>query len=430
MKQNKFQLAEVLNFGLLKSNPGGVNQSGFLELQNLRPWATSLKYCSRLDSVSVSSRMQSFTLTQGVFGCARDGVYKLVAGVLVKQLTLADSTLHWSVADFTKFAILSNGLHTVYVDESGACSTTKPFDASLPASSSMTHAGGQLVLGGLTSAFNDLDSTYVAWSRIGAINFTCSIDNESGFHNPQIGIVYNVLPFEKGFLAFGEMGVAKYYPAGVTFGYEKISDVGTLGKAYCAGNEKGCWYVDIHGQLNAIIPNKGVEVLDYAWLLEDKELALFLSTTTNELWIENSNGNYVVNKYGMYQVSIVVSGIGLYQGKPLAFVLSGVQTDAVFRTARLDFNIGGLKTLSEVYAQDSSVGSKYIEITVHKGGTDYVSREFLENEEGISHPHLTGNVMSVQRRTADYLDGEISNFHIQTVRVDGRSGLGWTGGNK
>ena len=433
MRQNKFDLSKLLGKGLLSSHPAGVNQEGFVELVNLKPWESKLKYVDKLTLVPVSKKTQEFRIGNQSWAVDNSACYSISGGVLTKVLDFTETNKHWDSANFIKFGIISNGDVTIFISD-GVASLDKPFDADLPASNSMTDLHGQLILGGLTSAWNNLDGTFVAWSKIGAVNFTVGKDTEAGFHNPDIGNVLKVLPLDKGFCAIGDAGVAIYKPALQTFSYKKIWGVGARDKASCAGNGEEVYFIDTFGKLcrvtgtpKVLQAEKGPEVLDYEWILRDTDASLFYSRNLDELWIRNSNGNFVLNKSGMYQRSVEVSGLFKEGSVLYGLKVSGTETAAWFKTSKLDFNIGGDKTISEVYCQDDSSGSKYTELTLTKKQVDYASREFLENDNGVTYPHLTGNVMAVKRIAKNFTSGSISNLHVQTIRVDGRSGLGWTG---
>ena len=435
MRQNKFDLSKLLGKGLLASHPAGVNQEGFVELVNLKPWNGKLKYVDKLSVVSVSKKTQEFRIGNQSWGVDNSACYSISGGTLTKVLDFTQTEKHWDCANFIKFGILSNGAVTIYVSD-GVASLDKPFDADLPASNSMTDLHGQLILGGLTSAFHDLDDTYIAWSKIGSVDFTVGKDAEAGFHNPDIGKVLRVLPLGKGFCAVGDAGVAVYKPSAQTFSYNKIWGVGARDKASCAGNGEEVYFIDTFGKLckvsgppKTLQAEKGPEVLDYEWLLKDIDTSLFYSRALDELWIENLNGNFVLNSSGMYQRSVSVSGLYKDGGVLYGLKTGGAETDAWFKTTKMDFNVGGDKTISEVYCQDGSAGSKYVTLTLTKRNTDYTSKQHLENDNGVTYPHLTGNVLAIKRTSKDFTSGIISNFHAQTVRVDGRSGLGWTGAN-
>ena len=158
---------------------------------------------------------------------------------------------------------------------------------------------------------------------------------------------------------------------------------------------------------------------------------MFYCDSLKEVYIQNLNGNYVLNQFGLYRISTVTTGILVTDTKIFKLnTFDDGQTTNGFTSSKLDFNIGGDKTISEIYIQDSSTGTKYARGTLYKNGNSYESPFKLVNENGVGYPHLTGNVMSISYKNENYSKGEISNIHIQTIRVDGRSGLGYTGGQQ
>lgn len=419
MRQHKFDYSEYFKKGLVSDD----RESGFIRLQNLYPWKGSLRYLARPSMIeALDSASQIFRIGINSFRCSTTGVEKLVEGAYTAVIALESSTV-WSCLNFIKFGVLTDGVSKVYVDENGACSL---IGTDFPKATSSCDLNGQVVVGGLDGSWNSLDRTYVAWSKIGLLDFTVDKTNEAGFHNPDIGIVYSVLKFGKDFIALGASGVAHYSPAAQSFGYRKLGNVGISGTLNAASNGQEVYYVDKLGDLIQINSSNGATNLGYRWIFKGHSAKLHWAESENELRIVVDNSKtYVLNTYGLYETNIVILGStvdGLY-----SVYGSQALDDAYFETADENADVSGLKSVTEVYVEDTSSDDKTVSIVSTVGRSTNRSREQLVNHLGIAVPNIAVDRFRISYRVEDYTDGQISSLYCQTVKTDGRFGTGYSG---
>lgn len=416
MRQYKFDYGDIFKSGLVSNE----SKKGFTRLQNLYPWDGVLKYMDRpVCEVCLDAESRIFRIGIYSFKCSTTGVARLIGDSYIDQVALVSST-SWSCLNFIKFGILTDGVNQVYVDENGACSLAGTY---LPKATSSCDLNGQVILGGLDGSWNSLDRTYIGWSKIGSLDFDVDKTNEAGFFNPDIGNVLSVLKLNKDFVSLGASGVHISSPSAQTFGHRKLSSVGILDLSYATSNGQEVYYVDKLGDLNQINSSNGVTNLGYRWLFKGKSCKLHWAETENELRIVVDNQKtFILNSFGMYETNLVILGSSI-DGLFSVYGSSEVG-DAYLETFEDNADVAGLKSISEVYIEDSSLASKTIHVVSTIGNKTNRSREQLVNGIGTVVPNIVVDRFKIAYRISDYTDGKISGMHIQTIRNDGRFGKG------
>lgn len=419
MRQYKFDYSEIFKTGLVSNE----SKKGFTRLQNLYPWDGCLRYWARPSVVeAIDSSSQIFRIGLYSFRCLSTGIEKLVDGAYVPVITLVSST-PWSCLNFIKFGVLTDGVNRVYVDAEGNCSW---IGTNFPKAASSCDLNGQVIVGGLDGSWNSLDRTYVAWSKIGSLDFTIDKTNEAGFHNPDVGIVKSVLKLNKDFVALGENGIAHYSPAAQSFSYRKLGNVGISDTLFAASNGQEVYYVDKLGDLIQINSSNGATNLGYRWIFKGKTCKLHWAETENELRIVVDNQKtYILNSHGLYETNLVILGSSV-DGLCSVYGPQEV-SDAYFETTNENVELAGLKTISEVYVEDSSEDGKTISIVSQIGTKINRSREQLVNSLGTVVPNIVVDRFKIAYRVSDYSDGKITNLYCQTMKNDSRFGTGYSG---
>jgi len=422
MRQYRFDYGDIFKTGLVSNE----RARGFVRLQNLYPWDGELRYWDRPSVIEASdSTSQIFRIGLNSYRCGALGVERLVDGAYVFVVNLL-SYASWSCLNYIKFGILTDGVNQVFVDSNGDCSLES--EVILPKALSSCDLNGQAIVGGLDGTWNNLDSTFVAWSKIGKVDFTVDKSNEAGFHNPDIGVVKSVLQLAKDFVALGESGAAIYSPVVQTFGYRKIPCTGISSTLCATSNRTELYFVDKLGDLYNVEANRGFTNLGYRWLFKGKSIKLHWAESENELRIVVDNSKtFILNKYGMYETNLVILGSSI--GGLCSVFGSQTVGDAYFETNDDDANVPGLKSVSEVYVNDSSLADKTISILATAGRKVNRSREQLVSHLGIVVPNITVDRYRIGYRVSNYLSGSISGLVTQTVKTDGRFGKGYQSSN-
>ncbi len=447
MRSYRFQYDDIFKFGLVTENPQSVTNNGFVRMQNIYPWDGAACYRDKFQTVETKdSTAQVIQIGSYIYHAYSTGIDLLVGTEYQTVLTFPKVTdTAWSYADFAKFGIITNGDVQIFVDSLGALSLVSPSN-NLPKANATMNLHGQVILGGILDGWNNLDQTYVAWSKIGSMDFTVDKGNEAGFHCPNIGLIQAVRQCNRSFVAIGTEGVAVYTPAEQTFAFNKIFNIGTRSVACTASSEQEVYFIDTLGYLRKVAftqaidrASHAVSLLGYSWLFEGHDCKMHWCDAEMELRIVVDNQKtYILNQYGMYETNLAIVGsMQIEDGSVLCSVFGDqVLGDAYLETNPENANISGFKSITEVYMVDSSPCDKFISVVSVVGNKEYKSKEYKVNALHVVTPNVSVDNFRIAYRVPNYLtDGDgtsneaaIHTLAIQTVKTDGRYGRGYQPG--
>lgn len=165
---------------------------------------------------------------------------------------------------------------------------------------------------------------FVAWSKIGSVDFTLDRTNDAGFRQmPWKGWVYQVKDLGPAFVVYGEGGIAMMSPSdlrsvAVTFGFKLMSEVGILSKYAVCGNDKNHFALNKKGELIQI-SGEGLKVLGYAEFLlpmswQGTPIVMTYDEMNQRVYITNGQIGYVYTPQGLTQgpknLTSVMSSMG------------------------------------------------------------------------------------------------------------------------
>lgn len=452
MRSYRFPYDDSFKAGLVSENPGSVNTQGFVRLVNLIPFNGALQYRPQPRVTSV------FDVTTEIFKYGNDVMalsstkieqVNQPSGVTFTRDTLLaplDTGVRWCLADYVDFGIISHcgsATYVGYLDKFGQISSVSPTGVGIPKAFSMTDVNGQLVVGGILSDFLNpsIDyTTFVAWSKIGSIDFTVDKTNEAGFHQPNIGRVLSVQKLGASFLALGNDGVGLYYPADQTFGYKKISEYGIQSAWNCCSSGDEVFFIDKRGVLRRVKESaaQNVEQLGYSWLFENKNCRMHWARGEEELRvIVDNTTTFHLNEFGMCQSSIAMLGEATFtEGFVQNYVCGAVDLgDAILELAPKNANVSGLKSITEIHLVHDLDAWHFGYVVAVKGNREFQSRGYRLSDLGLAVPNIVADIFKIGCTIQNYQtplnlnkQATINSLSVQTVKVDGRFGRGFQQG--
>ncbi len=155
---------------------------------------------------------------------------------------------------------------------------------------------------------------FVAWSKIGRLDFTIDRTNEAGTRPLDWkGFVYSVKKLGNRVIAYGENGVSILNPAGTAYGLSTIYRVGLKSKNAVAGTENVHWFVDKGGQLWEL--SEELKKLDYSEYLSTMgDITLSYDKFNNALYICDGSQGYIYRDGSLGKCSVNLTGIDSQSG--------------------------------------------------------------------------------------------------------------------
>ncbi len=158
---------------------------------------------------------------------------------------------------------------------------------------------------------------WVAWSRIGSLDFDLDRDNVAGKRPMEwFGCVFDILKLDKSVVVYGANGVSFLTPTELAMGLKNIHPLGLICKGAVAGNEFVHYFIDVKSKLYKL-STEGLRLLDYSeFLSQMTDPQLRLDSETGLLYICDGTYGYVYStlfeSFGAGPASI--SGIGSKNG--------------------------------------------------------------------------------------------------------------------
>jgi hypothetical protein len=260
----------------------------------------------------------------------------------------ATSDMTWHVADFFDFIVMTNGAE-VYVRDPDTGSFGK---STLPHFKTCCNFNGQLIVGNLSS-FYDADSRFVAWSNIGEAILEPDRKNEAGYAPAEVGEVFKVLPFQKGFIAYGSEGVTAF-PATQgnppTFGKVKVADFGLASRDSAAEVRGQHVFLDDSAILWSLTGDLELKELGYEEFFEPmlgNDIVITPNPHKGDFYISDGNRTFLLSR-GLSEVDQIVTSLTFYNGENVAVFQEADLPGFHIGFGPLDFGWGGIKRLESI----------------------------------------------------------------------------------
>lgn len=305
---------------------------------------------------------------------------------------------------------------------------------------------GQLLIGAPRSysilrSFTDPDAlkplppigdNIIAWSRIGAMDFSVGIDNEIGWAVlPWRGKVLRMLELSGAIMAYCENGIARLQPEStpiVTFGLDSIADFGILNRNAVDGDDQMHLAIGRDYALYTLTPERkvtqegrGPKRLGYAEYMKQLENPQVVHDPVHQRWwIFDGSKCFVWSSFGLAEVTNVPKSLTSFSGSLIGIGEDGVEA-VILCSDELTFGTAGMKTLQTV--EVDAAGGAYSMQVDFKTDTDAnwrTSSWIPCSPNGLAFPTVTGRAFRVRIR-CDSLDAEIGQINVRYKLSDKRS---------
>ena len=376
MKEQGITLTKITQ-GLRKHSDGPFNSEALTECFNVIPRVQGLVPAPTIigSLVGISA---DYPFPQIFFGfrhwvcCTRDKVYT-INGDYTVTLQLDLSVYYnsfptapqgvWRMADFHDYVVLTNGGVTINYDPVSGIWEYNDV-ATMPTLGTVCNYNGQLVGSGREAIVGDpktthpdaseVDSNYLLWGKIGAASFRLDQGNVSGYRPmPWYGEIYHVMKLGNPgvVVVYGASGIAIIKFEGVAPGIIETFDFGIASRGAVGGGVNFHGLVDTAGNFRVLTKDLKMsepEYQEYFSPMLGDEIIVSHNPTMDEIYITNGEVGYVYTKYGLGQVSILPTTLGVMAG-----VLRGVVVDSGDNSGHLtsdviDFGTRGMKTIDTV----------------------------------------------------------------------------------
>ena len=195
-----------------------------------------------------------------------DASYNATQIFVIDELTYGKGTL-MELADFGKYAFMTNGVIMIYWDEGIDDWQEVVVHAKIPMMRTVCNFKGQMIGGCVLSDWHGCDETFIVWSRIGEADFTPYRKNEAGFRrDPFGGEVYHVRRLGDNVVVYSSGGVTLMSPVMApiaTFGFKEIHKIGLKNRGAMNGDFNQHIFVDLENSVWKLT-GEGLMELDYS----------------------------------------------------------------------------------------------------------------------------------------------------------------------
>lgn len=217
----------------------------------------------------------------------------------------------YDLADFGKFAVLTNGAVMINFDIS---SSLWQVDTTTPIVGTICNFNGQAIAGNVKSPWYDCDETYIIWSDIGNYDFSINRGNKAGYRRDHYGgIVYRVKQLGNSVLVYSSNGITQMIPTiepTPAFGFQPVHDIGLLSPYALAGYDS--IHVFIDSAYNVCrMTEKGIEVVGYSYLIKELSDIIVVSydRLNKDFYISDGTTTFLLSPFGLTRVPQNISAI-------------------------------------------------------------------------------------------------------------------------
>lgn len=344
----------------------------------------------------------------------------------VDVLTYGSYGTLMEVADFGEYAIMMNGVVMVYWNVLGAWNVSTE-TATVPLMTTVCNFKGQVVGGGVQSAWHDCDETFYCWSKIGDLDFTPDNYNEAGYRrDPFGGTVLHTRRLNDDVIGYSSKGITRIYPTSTpaaTMGFEELDDTGLINQgAMAAGKDRHVYVGEDYvlrtvGNVGQLSYRTGVTELGYEYYMRqlvNNSIIITYDKSKNDFYISDGVKTFLLSPNGMSEIPQHPSAVWRRNGE--TFMLPD-DIDDTFKSEitsnAFDMGFGGQKTVFTI--ESDIVNSKAAKASVDNDfGKGFNTSKYSPlNYQGISSLIAAGNQFRIRLR-ADELS---ENARLSYIRA-------------
>jgi hypothetical protein len=321
------------------------------------------------------------------------------------------------VADFGKYAFMTNGVAMVYYNVLGSAWTIMTSSATIPRMGTICNFKGQAVGGNVRTVWYDCDSTYYLWTKIGSMDFTPDIDNEAGYRrDPYGGEIYHTKRIDEVVVGYSSKGIIQLVPVSnptPTFGFKKLLGLGLINRGAVNGDKDTQVFV-CEDLVVRMITNEGVKELGYQYLMEELvgDIIVSHNPSNNDFYIGDSTRTFLLSPNGMTEVQQHPSTVWR-RNKVSYLAPATADVDLPFiATWPVDYGYAGQKTSQTVELSGEGFTGAYATVDYNLEST-WVTKPYVEmNKQKISSAIAAGNEFRLRVKFTTLLD----NFKLAHLK--------------
>lgn len=394
---NSQYLSECLGFRI-----GKLGLEGYRELTNPLPGTVDIHYVWPFPQFLTGEKYNFLIVRDGTVNM-QDSLYQVsddhqtVSLILdIDILTFGQGTL-MEVADFGKYAFLTNGVVMIYWDTVASNWKKVTSITNIPMMRTVCNFKGQLVGGNVVSSWHGCDETYFVWSKIGEADFTPDRRNEAGYkRDPHGGVIYHTRRLGDQVIGYTSKGITALRPVGqpaATFGFTEMSDVGLINQGAMNGNKFMQVYVGDDYVVRKITAN-GIEDLGYQHLMKalTGDIIVSYDPSLKDFYIGDSETAYLLSINGMSELPQYPSAI--WRNNKSTYSLPGTVNDyePLIKSEAFNMQFAGQKTIATIetdakYSDDGQAAVDYLNDQDTWNSSNYSPL----NNQGIATVPAAGN---------------------------------------
>jgi hypothetical protein len=316
----------------------------------------------------------------------------------VDELTFGKGTL-MEYVDFGEYAFMTNGVIILAWNPTLSAWLPSLNTATIPLMRTICNLKGQVIGGGVLTAWHDCDETFYIWSKIGSMDFTPDEDNEAGYRRcPYGGTVLSVRRLGDFVVGYSSKGVVLMAPVAEpanTFGFREMSPIGLINQGAINGNSDHHIYVGEDYILREVTKD-GVKELGYQSYIEQlagADIIVSYDPSRNDFYIGNSTKTFLLSSAGLTEVLQHPSTV--WRSNKVSYMLPDTVDSRLplITSEPIDMAYAGQKTVASVETDAMVVDSPEAEIECSNNLTTWIATLFKPmNNQGIAAITASGNV--------------------------------------
>lgn len=423
-----------------------------LSCQNAIPSRGGMKYAEKLVRSFISAvDGQIIETSVGDYFLTSDTIYEVVAGNPISRITGLSVGDRWSVGDFGRYLVFTNGVVTV--EKNPYTGVFSVYSGSvIPQAATLCALRGSLILGNIQDASFG-SSSKVVWSDTGAARFATTDDLRTAREgtagnrvDTDIGDVVSILPIynKNACIVYGTKKIIMLYAklldtGGRTFGRHDVLDIGISTQGAAVATDSGHFVVTDDGDLYVIDNDGNEKGLGYSEFITTPDSVVLSYDSTKKdtkLYIALSSITYVLTHKGMGSITASVRSLvnTRSQGKLIHATAIIVQDDLITESDDIDLRRPGFKTMEGVTVSGKFPDSMYVSVgsRARKKDSFVYSDWKLVNDEGWVYIGISAIEFRVRVKAVRYTTPLIKGMDVGVKFMDRRfiRGTGASNDNK
>lgn len=351
-----------------------------------------------------------------------DDMATVVSVFSVDALTFGIGTL-MEVADFGEYAILVNGVATVFWNVAASGWNAQLATATIPLMRTICNFKGQAVGGAPTTTWYGCDETFYIWSKIGSIDFTPEGDNEAGYRRcPYGGTVYHTRRMGGRVVGYSSKGVTFMTPVSEpapTFGFEEMKKVGLVNRGAVDGSFDRQVYVG-EDLIVREVTKEGVKDLGFKTQMDllaatGEDIIVSYDKSNKDFFISNGEQTFLLSPKGMSELPQHPSTVWRVDPDNV-YMLPDTVDDyyPTITTEAIDFGYSGDKTISTVETDAVLMEDPEAAVVYGDNATAFTSTDYVPiNHQGVATIPASANMFRFSVRFSDIFD----TFRISYIKA-------------